>query len=189
MYGYVLLIARHFLPKIHAKSSSIHPGDSYVDGFNPSVSTSSVDLRHNLITGDIRHCRIMIVCLTPKYFRNENCINELRLCEIYQKPMIVCLLRHLEPYRSHQQLLNTSMNLEEQIIMSVSSRVPMTTLNFLRKSLRHSCIDLTTNELFSRNASLLLQRLEMIAIGSSNSIGSPSSSMNRAGFTQTSEVF
>lgn len=165
------------------------PAESFVNGFNSSVTTSSVDVRHAVTSNDMRQSNIVVLCLTPKYFRNDNCLNELRLCEIYQKQTIVCLVRHMDSYRSHQQLLNTSMNLEEQIMNFVSSRLPMTTMNYLRKSIRQCCIDLSTDELFSRNASILFQRLETLSGISSNAIGSTSHSTHRSGFVQASEVF
>jgi hypothetical protein len=135
----------------------------------------------------------MIVCLTPKYFRNEHCLNELRLCEIYQKPIVVCLLRHMNPYHHSNQILNTNQTLDEQINMFIPSKLPLTTLNFLRKYIRSSCIDLTTNELFSRNAPILLKRLETIIGKSRNQIeaSTTTNSLNQNNFTQTqtSEVF
>ena len=121
-------------------------------------SQASNEIRRVIGPGDIRHCRLMIVCLTPKYFRNEHCLNELRLCEIYQKPILVCLLRHMNSYRSNQ-ILNTNLNLDEQINIFIPSKLPLTTLNFLRKNIRSSCIDLTTNELFSRNATDFIKKI------------------------------
>ena len=185
--SFFVSLCRHHLPKIQQKSSSINHGDSYVDGYNPSLNTS-VDVRHSLGPGDIRHCRAMIVCLTPKYFRNEHCLNELRLCEIYQKPVVVCLLRQMSNYRPHQSL-NTSTNLDEQINMFIPPRLPITTLNFLRKNIRASSIDLTTNELFSRNAPMLIRRLHAILRKSPNALESPTQPVNPNTFSQTSEVF
>ena len=161
--------------------------DSYLHGFNPSVS-GSTDIRRVIGPGDIRHCRIMIVCLTPKYFRNEHCLNELRLCEIYQKPILVCLLRHMNSYRSNQ-ILNTNLNLDEQINLFIPANLPMTTLNFLRKNILSSCIDLTTNELFSRNAPILLRRLETLLGKYRKEIEASTSTLNPNPFSQTSEVF
>jgi hypothetical protein len=65
----------------------------------------------------------------------------------------------------------------------------MTTLNFLRKHIRSSCIDLTTNELFSRNAPTLLRRLEKIMEKDQNEMEASTGSFNPNGFIQTSEVF
>ena len=175
------------LPKIQSKASSINTSDSYLHGFNSTISTTT-DIRRVIGPGDIRHCRVMIVCLTPKYFRNEHCLNELRLCEIYQKPILVCLLRQMNFYRSNN-ILNTNMNLDEQINMFIPSKLPMTTLNFLRKNIRSSCIDLTTNELFSRNAPLLLRRLETILGKYQNQMAPSTNSLNPNAFSQTSEVF
>lgn len=147
-----------------------------------------MDVRHSLGPGDIRHCRAMIVCLTPKYFRSEHCLNELRLCEIYQKPVVICLLRQMSNYRPHQSL-NTSTNLDEQINMFIPPRLPITTLNFLRKNIRAASIDLTTNELFSRNAPMLIRRLHAILRKSPNELESPTQPVNPNTFSQTSEVF
>jgi len=169
------------------KSSTINASDSYIHSFNSSITTST-DIRHIIGPGDIRHCRAMIVCLTPKYFRNEHCLNELRLCEIYQKPILVCLLRHMNSYRSNH-ILNTNISLYEQINLFIPSKLPLTTLTFLRKNIRSSCIDLTTNELFSRNAPILLKRLETIIGNYRNQIESSTNSLNPNNFSQTSEVF
>jgi hypothetical protein len=149
---------------------------------------ASSEIRHIRGPGDIRHCSVMIVCLTPKYFRNEHCLNELRLCEIYQKPIVVCLLRHMNSYRSNL-IVNTNLSLIEQINLFIPSQLPMTTLNFLRKHIRSSCIDLTTNELFSRNAPTLLRRLEKIMEKDQNEMEASTGSFNPNGFIQTSEVF
>ncbi|CAF0854011.1 unnamed protein product [Rotaria sordida] len=138
--------------------------------------------------GDIRHCRVMIVCLTPKYFLNEHCLNELRLCEIYQKPILVVLLRHMKYFHSNN-ILNTNMSLDEQINTFIPSKLPMTTLNFLRKNIRSSCIDLTTNELFSRNIPILLRRLETMLGKYRNQKDGTIHSVNPNNFSQTSEVF
>lgn len=156
---------------------------------NPSVVNAS-EIRHALGPGDIRRCRVMIVCLTPKYFRNEHCLNELRLCEIYQKPVIVCLLRQMNSYRSNVSV-NTNMNLTEQINRLIPEQLPLTTLNFLRKNIRSSCVDLTTNELFSRNAPILLRRLEtLMSKNANNSMNTSTNSLNETkNFSQTSEVF
>jgi hypothetical protein len=175
------------LPKIRMKSSCIQISDSLIPGFNSSITTSS-DMRRVIGPGDIRHCRIMIVCLTPKYFCNEQCLNELRLCEIYQKPILVCLLRHMNSYRSNQ-ILNTNLSLDEQINMFIPSKLPLTTLNFLRKNIRSSWIDLTTNELFSRNLPILLRRLETMVGKYRNQIDASTNSLNPNNFTRTSEVF
>jgi hypothetical protein len=169
------------------KSSSINTSDSYLHGFNPSIS-SSTEIRRIIGPGDIRHCRLMIVCLTPKYFRNEHCLNELRLCEIYQRPILVCLLRHMNSYHTNQ-IVNTNLNLDEQINLFIPASLPMTTLNFLRKNIRSSCIDLTTNELFSRNAPILLRRLETMLGKYRNQIEASTNSLNPNTFSQTSEVF
>jgi hypothetical protein len=154
---------------------------------NPLVAASN-EFRHIRGPGDIRHCSIMIVCLTPKYFHNEHCLNELRLCEIYQKPIVVCLLRHMNTYRTNL-IVNNNMNLIEQINTFIPSQLPLTTLNFLRKYIRSSCIDLTTNELFSRNAPNLLKRLEKIMEKYRNEMEASTTSFNPNSFTQTSEVF
>ena len=169
------------------KSSSIITSTSYVHGFNPSLAASS-EIRHATGPGDIRHCRVMIVCLTPTYFRNEHCLNELRLCEIYQKPILVCLLRHMNSYRSNV-ILNNNMSLDEQISTIIPSQIPLTTLNFLRKNIRSSCIDLTTNELFSRNAPILLRRLETLIGKYQHQFEASTNSLNPNSFIQTSEVF
>ncbi|CAF2670861.1 unnamed protein product [Rotaria sp. Silwood2] len=179
----------HHLPKIQSKSSSINPNDSYLHGFNPSITTTtSIDTRRIMGPGDIRHCRVMIVCLTPKYFLNEHCLNELRLCEIYQKPILVVLLRHMKYYHSNN-ILNTNMSLDEQINTFIPSKLPMTTLSFLRKNIRSSCIDLTTNELFSRNVPILLRRLETMLGKHRNQMEGTAHSVNPNNFSQTSEVF
>jgi hypothetical protein len=183
----VLFFSLH-LPKIQSKPSSINTSDSYIHGFNPSITTSS-NIRRVIGPGDIRHCRVMIVCLTPKYFHNEHCLNELRLCEIYQKPIVVCLLRRMNYYRSNH-ILNTNMSIDEQINMFIPSKLPLTTLNFLRKNIRSTCIDLTTNELFSRNAPILLRRLETIIGKYQNQFEASTNSLNpNNNFSQTSEVF
>lgn len=131
----------------------------------------------------------MIVCLTPKYFSSEQCLNELRLCEIYQKPIIVCLLRHMNSYHRNQ-ILKTNLSLDEQINMFIPSKLPITTLNFLRKNIRSSCVDLTTNELFSRNAPILLRRLETMIEKTRNQIKDSTKSLNENNnFSQTNEVF
>jgi hypothetical protein len=130
----------------------------------------------------------MIVCLTPKYFRNEHCLNELRLCEIYQKPILVCLLRQMNHYHS-TNIHKTNMNLDEQINTFIPSKLPLTTLNFLRKNIRSSCIDLTTNELFSRNAPILLRRLDTFMGKYPNQVESSTNSLNPNSFSQISEVF
>lgn len=176
----------HHLPKIQSNTSTVNANDSYLHGFNPS--TTSNDTRRVIGPGDIRHCRVMIVCLTPKYFRNEHCLNELRLCELYQKPIIVILLRNMKYYHSNH-ILNTNMSLDEQINTFIPSKLPITTLNFLRKNIRSSCIDLTTNELFSRNVSVLLRRLESIVGAYRNQREDTTRSMNQKTFIRTSEVF
>mgnify|MGYP002384381364 CR=1 FL=1 len=176
------------MPKIQSKGSSIGTSNSYLDGLNSSFISSN-EIRRGIGPGDIRHCRVMIVCLTPKYFRNEQCLNELRLCEIYQKPILVCLLRHMNSYSSNQ-ILNNNLNLDEQINTMISSKIPMTTLNFLRKNIRSSCVDLSTNELFSRNAPILLRKLETFLGKYKNSMqDSSTNSFNPNNFSQTSEVF
>ncbi|CAF4222736.1 unnamed protein product [Rotaria socialis] len=177
------------LPKILSKPSSINPNDSYIHGFNPSsITTTTADIRRIMGPGDIRHCRVMIVCLTPKYFRNEHCLNELRLCEIYQKPILVVLLRHMKYYHANN-ISNTNVSLDEQINTFIPSKLPMTTLNFLRKNIRSSCIDLTTNELFSRNVPILLRRLEAMLGKHRNQVDGASHSVNPNNFSQASEVF
>lgn len=182
-------IFRAHLPKIQSKSSSINPNDSYIHGFNPSFSTNtSSDMRRVMGPGDIRHCRIMIVCLTPKYFRDEHCLNELRLCEIYQKPILVVLLRHMKYYHT-SNISTTNLGLDEQINTFIPSKLPTTTLNFLRKNIRSSCIDLTTNELFSRNIPILLRRLEAMFGKYRSQMDGRNSSLNPNTFIQTSEVF
>ena len=170
------------------KSSSIVTGDSYTHGFNPSTTTTT-EIRQASGAGDIRHCRLMIVCLTPKYFLNEQCLNELRLCEIYQRPVVVCLLRQMNSYRSNLSV-NNNTSIAEQINRFIPAQLPLTTLNFLRKSIRSSCVDLTTNELFSRNAPLLLRKLETLMAKSQNSMNTSTNSLDETNhFTQTSEVF
>lgn len=182
-------LSSYHLPRINSKILSANAGDTHAKCQSPT-GASSVDIRHAVGVGDIRHCRVMIVCLTPKYFQNEQCLNELRLCEIYQKPIVICLLRHMNHYRSAQPL-NTSLNLDEQINTFIPARLPMTTLNLLRKSIRASCIDLTTNELFSRNAQMLIKRLESIL--EKYSSPAPQSSTNHrldpSNVNQISEVF
>jgi hypothetical protein len=130
----------------------------------------------------------MIVCLTPKYFRNEHCLNELRLCEIYQKPILVCLLRHMNSYRSNL-IVNSNLTLAEQINLFIPSHLPITTLSFLRKNIRSSCIDLSTNQLFSRNAPILLRRLEKIMEKYENQMEGSTTYFDPNNFSQTSEVF
>ena len=178
----------HHLPRIQSKLLSANAaGESCVNGHSPTVTTT-MDIRHDRGAGDIRHCRVMIVCLTPKYFQNEHCLNELRLCEIYQKPVVICLLRHMNQYRS-SQALNTSLNLDEQINTFIPPRLPMTTLNFLRKNIRLSCIDLSTNELFSRNGPMLIRRLETVLAKHSTPVASTTNPLDPTAFNQTSEVF
>ncbi len=175
------------MPKIQSKSSSLNSGGSYIPALNLSISTPN-DIRRVIGPGDIRRCRVMIVCLTPKYFCNEHCLNELRLCEIYQKPILVCLLRHMHYYHSNH-ISNTNTSLDEQINMFIPSKLPLTTLNFLRKNIRSSCVDLTTNELFSRNAPILLRRLETMIGKYRNQLEGSANSLNTKNFSQPNEVF
>jgi len=175
------------LPKLQSKSSSIFTSDSYIHDLHPSFASSS-EIRHIRGPGDIRHCSVMIVCLTPKYFRNEHCLNELRLCEIYQKPILVCLLRHMNSYRSNL-IVNSNLTLAEQINLFIPSHLPITTLSFLRKNIRSSCIDLSTNQLFSRNAPILLRRLEKIMEKYENQMEGSTTYFDPNNFSQTSEVF
>lgn len=163
-------------------------GDSHNHSLNHSLANVS-EIRQASGPADIRHCRVMIVCLTPKYFRNEYCLNELRLCEIYQRPVVVCLLRQMNSYRPNDSV-NTSMNITEQINRLIPEQLPLTTLNFLRKNIRSSCVDLTTNELFRRNAPLLLRRLETLMAKNENPMNISTESLNETkNFSQTSEVF
>jgi hypothetical protein len=127
-----------------------------------SPTSNFDDVHNNIGIADIRHCRAMIVCLTPKYFHNQDCLNELRMCEIYAKPIFVCLLKQMNRFCSNQ--LHASLNLDQQIERFIPPTLPMTTAHFLRKNIRTSCINLTTDELFARNATMLIQRLESLQV-------------------------
>ncbi|CAF0720705.1 unnamed protein product [Adineta steineri] len=174
----------HYLPLIQTKSST---SNSYLYGFTQSLASSS-NFYREIGPGDIRHCCMMIVCLTPNYFHNEHCLNELRLCEIYQKPILVCLLRHLNTYNTNN-ISNGNMNLDEQVKMFIPSRFPMTTLQFLRKNIRSLCIDLSTDELFSRNIRILLKKLEKTTEKYQTSMEDSTNSLDSNLFGQTSEIF
>lgn len=130
----------------------------------------------------------MIICLTPNYFFNEHCLNELRLCEAYQKPVVVCLVKRMSS-SCWRPTLNAGTNVDEQLNLLATNRLSMTTLQFLRRNLRVACVDLTTDDLFSRNIPTLLQRLETIRGSDANAIDDVNESTSSKVFEYTSEVF
>ncbi|UJR28895.1 hypothetical protein I4U23_010115 [Adineta vaga] len=174
----------HYLPKIPLKSSSTNINSSYLNDFNQS----SINIHHSVSSRDIRDCSVMIICLTPKYFYNELCLNELRICEIYQKPIIICLLRHINSYHT-KTTLKSSGNYDEQLNMFIPARLSMPTIQFLRKNIRTSCIDLSTDDLFSRNFRILLQKLHTMLSKYENQIDTSTDILTANIFDQTSEIF
>ncbi|CAF0815978.1 unnamed protein product [Didymodactylos carnosus] len=142
-----------YLPKIQSKSSS-----NNTDYHQPHQNSTHRNLKRTVTPADIQRCRIVLLCLTTNYFKNENCLNELRLAELYNKPIIICILRYINHHNTTKKII---WNIDEQITKLTSNTIPMTTLNFLKKQ-THSCIDLSTNELFSKNSQTLIKRLEKI---------------------------
>ncbi|CAF1397803.1 unnamed protein product [Adineta ricciae] len=174
-----------YLPKILSKPFIT----SYSNGFNQSsITSTSVDVRPIISSRDIRHCSIMIICLTPTYFHNELCLNELRICEMYQKPVLICLLRHMNSCYSKTSL-KSSMNFDDQFSALIPARFSMTTAHFLRKSMQMSCVDLSTDDLFSRNLPHLLEKLETFTDAYQSDINMSISSEPSNIFNQISEIF
>ena len=178
-------LSSSYLSKILPKSFIA----SYSNDFNQSsITSTSVDVRPIISSRDIRRCSVMIICLTPTYFHNELCLNELRICEMYQKPVLICLLRHMNSYYTKTSL-KSSMNLDDQFSALIPARISMTTAHFLRKNMQMSCVDLSTDDLFTRNLPHLLEKLETFTDVYQSDINVSISSESSNIFNQISEIF